>query len=127
MNRALQQWPPNLRVEVFGVSARIWTSGLTRASTEPVTLLVWLWAEEVFAASNVSLAYFGIDSHADRCVELRIRVFPTIRLLIGGREIARTEHLFFSREELAVWVADRVELHFGGTDYSTHTAHWGDY
>jgi hypothetical protein len=101
-----------MRVEVYGVSARTWTNGPTRANTDPVTLLVWLWAEELFTASEAALTYYGIDTYPDRCVDLRIRVFPTVRLLIGGREIGRSDAAFLTREELVAWVRERID-HFG--------------
>ena len=125
MNPTFEQWPPNLRVEVFGVSARTWRNGLhgpTRATTDPVTLMVWLWAEELFTASDVALVYYGIDTHPDRCVELRIRVFPTVRLLIGSREISRSDTAFLSRHELSAWVHEKLDEYFGAADKSARTA-----
>ena len=125
MSAAFEQPPPKLRVEVYGVSARTWTNrphGPARANTDPVTLLVWLWAEELFTTSPVALAYYGIDTHPDRCVELRIRIFPTVRLLIGSREIGRTDAAFFSRRELSAWVHEKIDQYFGVADDFAGTA-----
>ena len=76
------------------------------AETESVR--AWQHAREVFAGSKVHLQYVNINSDLERSLWLRIWDFPTYRVLLGSREIGRTNANFPSAERLEEWVRQVV-------------------
>jgi hypothetical protein len=58
--------------------------------------------------SGVALSLVQLESGVERRDAEEIEAFPTTRLLLGQRELARTRQTFFTWVQLEHWVRDQL-------------------
>ena len=101
----LNELPAEVVVEVYGFTEL--------PDTEPLSKEVHRVAEEVCSTRGFALRYFSPDRDVQKCREIAMRGFPTVRVLRGGREIARSTVANWTVSDLCEWIDMAVQADSG--------------
>lgn len=123
MKPPASSWPADLSIEVngFGVGA---PSFPTPQSANSLTCLTWEVIATSMTNSGVGLRYMNINEGPERSRHLAICHWPTVRVLIAGKEVARSTCVWMRATDFRQWLLDA--LHDAGLATKTPRASGGD-
>jgi hypothetical protein len=77
-------------------------------TAETETVIAWRNARKVLAGSKVPLHYMNINDDLETAFWLRVWNFPTFRVLLGNREIGRSNLMFLTPDKLERWLREVI-------------------
>ena len=93
-----------MAVELYGFG----TEPPPDETAETETVIAWRNAQKLFAGSKVPLQYVNMNDDLETAFWLRVWNFPTFRILLGSREIGRTNLMFSTSDKLEQWIRQVV-------------------